>query len=93
MGLIKPEATRTLPLTEVKARLSEVVRHVRRDRQSVIVTIDGEPVAEIVPARAPRRELTDNEAATARVLIHALVGARRPVERFDAVALVADGRR
>lgn len=85
--------TRSLPLTEVKARLSEVVRGVRRTRRPVIVTVDGEPVVEIAPAPAPRRDLTDNEVATTRALISALGRIPRAPGAFDAVALIGEGRR
>jgi len=85
--------TRSLPLTEVKARLSEVVRGVRRTRQSVIVTVDGEPVVAISPAQAPRRDLTDNEVATVRALMNAIARIPRASGTFDAVALIGEGRR
>ena len=93
VDLKEPDMTRSLPLSEVKARLSEVVRGIRRSRQSVIVTVDGEPVVEIAPAPAPRRDLTENEVATARALIRALHQVPRTREAFDAVALIGEGRR
>jgi prevent-host-death family protein len=89
----RPEVTRSLPLTEAKARLSEVVRNVRRSRKAVTVTVDGEPVVEIAPAPAPRRDLTDNEVATTYALISALIRAPRVSGAFDAVALIGEGRR
>lgn len=42
------------PLYEAKARLSSLVRQVREGR-SVVITVHGEPVAELRPYQAPER--------------------------------------
>lgn len=42
------------PLYEAKARLSSLVRQVREGR-SVVITVHGEPVAELRPYQPPER--------------------------------------
>lgn len=80
-------------MTDAKARLSEVIRGVRRTRQPVLVTVDGEPVVEITPATPPRRELTDHEVVTMRALMNALARLPRVGDAFDAVEIIGEGRR
>jgi len=83
----------TIPLTAAKARLSEIVRSVRRNRTDVTITVDGEPAVRIVPAPEEPRDLTPQEVATERALVAAAARIPRPTDRFDAVALVREGRR
>lgn len=83
----------TLPLSAVKARLSEVVRTVRRTGEAVLITVDGEPAARVVPVDAGPRALTPQEVATARALIDAVARIERPSKSFDAVELVRESRR
>lgn len=45
------------PLYEAKAKLSSLVRQVREGR-SVVITVHGEPVAELRPYEAPARPQT-----------------------------------
>ncbi len=80
-------------LSEVKARLSEVVRTARTQGQETIITVDGEPAARIVPMDSAPRELSDAEVATMRVLMRSLSHLERPASEFDAVELVGEGRR
>jgi len=82
-----------IPLTVAKARLSEIVRTVRRTRDGVTITVDGEPAARIVPTEEGPREMTPHETSTARALFHALARFTRSSEPFDAVDLVREGRR
>ena len=83
----------TIPLSEAKARLSEIVRTVRRTRADVIITVDGEPAVRVVPLEDEPRLLTPQEVNTHRVLMEALGRIPRPEEPFDAVALIREGRR
>jgi len=85
--------SKTLSLSDAKARLSEVVRGVRRTGLPVVVTVDGEAVVEIAPIAAAPRDLSATEAATAAALYAGLFRIPRPETPFDAVALVGDGRR
>lgn len=83
----------SMSLTQVKARLSEVVRAARQGGEETIITVDGEPAARLVPVAAPPRALTDAEAAAVRVLLDAIARLDRVSGSFDAVELVAEGRR
>ena len=84
---------RSIQLSVVKSGLSEVVRTVRRTGESVVITVDGEPAAQIAPVDGQPRRLTAPEVATMRALMEALVRIPRPSEPFDAGLLVAEGRR
>jgi prevent-host-death family protein len=83
----------TLPLSEAKARFSEVVRQVRRTGESITVTVDGEAAVEIAPAADPYRVMTAAEIAVDRALTEAILRLARKDEPFDAVELIRDGRR
>ena len=83
----------TIPLSDAKARLSEVVRTVRRDRVPVVVTVDGEPAVAITPVMATPELLTPRQVAVAEALRRAILEAHRPEGPFDAVELVREGRR
>ena len=84
---------RSLNLSAAKSGLSEVVRSVRRSGESVVITVDGEPAARIVPIDAEPRRLSAAEVATVRALMDAVARIPRPSGAFDAVGLVAEGRR
>jgi prevent-host-death family protein len=85
--------TPRMNLSSAKAALSEIVRSVRRTGSSVVITVDGEPAARIGAVEAEPRRLTVAERATVRALMDAVGRIPRPADAFDAVALVADGRR
>jgi prevent-host-death family protein len=85
--------SRSINLSAAKAGLSEVVRTVRRTGEPVVITVDGEPAARIVPIEEEPRRLTAAEIATVRALMDALARIPRPGEPFDAVVAVAEGRR
>lgn len=80
-----------LPLSEAKARLSEVVRQVRQGEE-VIVTVDGEPAVRITRVFAAPRALTAAELATERVLLDTIRKLAAP-GALDAVDMVREGRR
>ncbi len=84
---------RSIQLSQAKSGLSEVVRTVRRTGESVVITVDGEPAAQIAPLEGQPRRLTAPEVATVRALMEALVRIPRPSEPFDAGLVVAEGRR
>jgi len=83
----------TMTLSEAKARLSEVVRTVRRDRVRVLITVDGEPAVAIAPVDPIPVTLTPQELRVARALESAILTAEQLGESFDAVELIRDGRR
>ncbi len=85
--------THSLSLSEVKARLSEVVRDVRASGEETIITVDGRPAARIVPVHAEPRRLTPAEVAIDRALSAAIERLERVSGDFDAVELVGEGRR
>jgi prevent-host-death family protein len=81
-------------LSDAKARLSEVVRVVRTRGEDAVITVDGEPAVRVVPLAAGPRPLSSAEMAGVRALMASLSRIARPDDApFDAVALVADGRR
>lgn len=88
-----PASSRSLNLSTAKATLSEVIRRVRRTGEQAVITVDGEPAARIVPIKDEPRRLTATEVATVRALMDALRRIPRPSEPFDAVVVVAEGRR
>lgn len=80
-------------LSEAKARLSEVVRAVRNGGEEVIITVDGEPAARLVPVDSAPKALTAAERASVRALMAALARFERPGDPFDAVDVIGEGRR
>jgi prevent-host-death family protein len=85
--------TTSISLSDAKARLSEVVRTVRQSGEEMIITVDGQPAARVVPIVEQPRNLTVAEIATYRVLMRGLLEAQRVARPFDAVDLVGEGRR
>ena len=86
-------AARSMKLSAVKAALSEVVRSVRRTGTPVVITVDGEPAAQIVPVAEAARTLTQTEIATHNALMDAVRRMQEDDEPFDAAELIAEGRR
>lgn len=84
---------RSLPLSAAKAKFSEVIRAVRQSGEPVVITVDGEPAAQIAPVAGPLRELSASEVATVRSLMWAIARIPRSNEPFDALAAVTEGRR
>ena len=80
-------------LSDAKANFSEVVRAVRTLGAETIITVGGQPAARLVPMAPQPRPLTDAEVASFRALMTSLRRIERPPEAFDAVELVAEGRR
>lgn len=80
-------------LSEATARLSEVIRSVRQSGEPMVITVDGEPAAQICPWQSPIRKLTRAEVATTRALLESLGRIPRPEGGFDAVTAIAEGRR
>jgi prevent-host-death family protein len=88
-----PKPAQSLNLSAAKSGLSELVRRVRRTGESVVITVDGEPAAQLAPVESEPHRLTAAEVATARALMDALARIPRPADPFDAVELVREGRR
>lgn len=85
--------TRKFPLSEAKARLSEVVRIVRGTRTEALITVDGQPAVRIVPIASGPALLTEAEIATSRALLKSIRRIKRRKGSFDAIELVREGRR
>ena len=83
----------TLPLSEAKARLSEVVRTVRQTGEPVTITVDGKPAVTVAAVQTEPRRLTAQEVATDQALARAAERLPRAPEPFDAVDLIREGRR
>ncbi len=83
----------TMTLTEAKARLSEVVKSVRRDRTRLVITVDGEEAVVIAPVDGTPRLLSPREVAVAQALEAAVLAHGRASGPFDAVELIREGRR
>ena len=62
---------------DAKAQLSALVRQVRESGQTFVITVHGEPVAELRPVEAPRPAQTLAE----RVAELEAMGALRPANR------------
>lgn len=84
---------RQFPLSEAKARLSEVVRIVRGTGTEALITVDGQPAVRIVPIASAPSPLTEAEVATARALLKSIRRMKRRKGSFDAIDLVREGRR
>ncbi len=83
----------TLPLSDAKARLSEVVRNVRATGAPVTITVDGEPAVVVSAAPAQPTPPTAFEIDSTLALYEAILTMPRPDAPFDAVELVQAGRR
>lgn len=81
-----------LQLSDAKARLSEVIRNVRRTGESVVIAVDGEPAVTLAPYAGTPRRLTAAEVAADKALqdVALRLACSDP---FDAVELVREGRR
>ena len=88
-----PTLPQSMNLSSAKAGLSALVRRVRRTGEPVVITVDGEPAAQIAPVESEPRRLTAAEVATVHALMDALARIPRPADPFDAVTVVAKGRR
>ena len=82
-----------VPLSTAKAKLSELVRSVGKTGAEIVLTVDGEPAARLVPVTPAPRRLTASEVATVRALLQGLARIPRASDAFDAVALIGEGRR
>ena len=82
-----------LPLSEAKARFSEVVRTVRKTGMPLMVTVDGEPAVAVIAIPNAATRLTTRQIATSRALEHAAVQLLETLEPFDAVQTLREGRR
>jgi prevent-host-death family protein len=90
---METSVTISMSLSDAKARLSEVVRAARQHGQEAIITVDGEPAVRLVPVPGDPRQLTEVEVATYTVLMRVIRESARVGGEFDAVDLVAEGRR
>ncbi len=82
-----------LALSHAKAHFSQVVRTVRKTGTPVTVTVDGQPAVRISPVPEAPQKLERQALATYRALWQALTHQPRAAGVFDAVQLVAMGRR
>lgn len=82
-----------VPLSIANAKLSELVRSVRKTGTEIVLTVDGEPAARLVPVTPPHRRLTVAEVTTVRALMQGLTRIPRSSDAFDAVTLINEGRR
>lgn len=59
----------------------------------MVITVDGQPAARLVAVAPVPRRLTAPEVNTVRALMAGIARIPRSSEPFDAVELVAEGRR
>lgn len=84
----------SIPLTRLKAHLSDVVRGVQHDGEPVTITVGGRPAAEIHPLRGVSTAPTAAELAQVAALLRVVDAVTDEDDApADAVALVRDGRR
>lgn len=82
-----------VPLSIAKAKLSELVRSVGKTGAEIVLTVDGEPAARLVPVTPAPRRLTAPEITMVRALMQGLTRIPRAPDAFDAVLLINEGRR
>ena len=85
---------KTLGVRELKERISEILRLVEEEGETIEVTKRGEVVAHLVPARkaAPSSDSTDDDAWTDLDRLSVEISAHWPVG-LSAVDAVRDARR
>lgn len=75
----------TLPLSEVKARLSEIVTQVQREHERVVLTRNGVPAAVLVSADDLQALEDTLDLLSDRAALEELEEAHREVERGEVV--------
>lgn len=93
MEVCDVEMTATITVSEATALLADLVRSAQTHGETATITIDGEPDACLVPVPKGPRPLSPAESAGYRALFDGLARIDRPTTEFDAVELVAQGRR
>lgn len=85
---------RTLGVRELKERISEILRLVEEEGETIEVTKRGEVVARLIPARKPESlsESTEDDAWTDLDRLSAEISAHWPIG-LSAVDAVRDARR
>jgi antitoxin (DNA-binding transcriptional repressor) of toxin-antitoxin stability system len=80
-------------LFDAETRLSEVIQVLHTRGEDAVITVDGEPVARLVSLKPSLRPLSTAEVLHARLQMDRIMQSDRPSDAFDAVLLVAEGRR
>lgn len=84
--------TRHIPLEVAQLGLKELIEYVRDHGEPVILSVDGEPVAQIRPLPPPVRQLTPEDLASIRALEDLLLH-RAPAGEPDDADLIREGNR
>ena len=79
-------------IRELKQRISEILRHVREEKETISITYRGRVVAQLVPVDKVGKRARDNQAWTDMDELAAEIGARWPVG-VTAVEAVREQRR
>ena len=85
--------TITMPLSEAKAKLSEVVRSARESSTETIVTVDGRPAAQIGPVVGAPSAISEADEFVHEALLVAALNGLADLAPFDAVADMRADRR
>ncbi len=81
-------------LSDVKAKLSEYIRISKSKGESIVITVDSVPTAELKAINNnPERQLTDAEVIMVQAFIDGVRSRLSKQEAFSAVELVKDDRR
>ncbi len=79
-------------IRELKQRTSEILRHVREEKETISITYRGRVVARLVPVDKAGKRARDNQVWTDMDELAAEIGARWPVG-VTAVEAVREQRR
>jgi prevent-host-death family protein len=82
-----------VPIYKAQAQLSQLVKQVRDEKHSIIITVDGVPAAELQPVRALPAPLSASDVTIYKSLVHAIQKEMKNHSPFSAVELINDGRR
>jgi prevent-host-death family protein len=80
-------------LSEAKAKLSEYVRLAQEQGETITITVDQRPAAEIRAVAKPARELTPAEILMIEAFSEKLCAEAQDEEPFNVVHLMDDVRR
>ena len=90
----KEEASlEVLSLSKVQASLSEVIKTVRKSGRPVVITVNGEQQAMIVPVKSETPMPTVAECRRFKASMELLSSLLTNSEPVNAVDLIAEGRR
>jgi antitoxin (DNA-binding transcriptional repressor) of toxin-antitoxin stability system len=80
-------------LSEVKSKLSEYIRISRASGETIVITVDAVPTAELKALSNTERRLTDAEVVMVKAFVDNVRSKLSKQDQFSAVDLVKEDRR